>query len=457
MEDYKCFEISFPDVDFDSYWSDSKKSNIIQHAHLYTKENEIELRIFFDPETCFGRKFSSWLTQINLRKFGSFITAIKENQNDRLLKIDFTNSSLIQTTSSTSQYEGNLEYIIIKIDSIKFYWIPSEEKINTGEFYFNDDGFRVVKDFYGILFGWDGEFKINRMNGIDMFYPIEKAQFRPEFDFCFNDDRAKDQATIIKKPKLQFFYKEKTSEKEAVLYGEIINLLASFYFHTKIDFILSRIHFPEHTITIKKIQNKNYKETSGGFSGFKNHWNFHQFLQSDWQVQTFKNIKKLSKVIQLFNQSHIVDSSSSFLIQYNIIEICMGGITHSNTKFEQILESKEVKKKYEEALNILYQTIKVNDQLDFKKKWELLSAKLIYKPMKSPLLTFLENQKLNPSEFPISIDKIKSLRDDITHGSIDKIDFDILEKANILLYRITGILILNLIGINEWKLDTKLN
>ena len=60
------------------------------------------------------------------------------------------------------------------------------------------------------------------------------------------------------------------------------------------------------------------------------------------------------------------------------------------------------------------------------------------------------------SEFPISIDKLKSLRDCITHGSINKIDSEELEKTNKFLYRINGILILNLMDINAWKLNTEL-
>jgi hypothetical protein len=51
---------------------------------------------------------------------------------------------------------------------------------------------------------------------------------------------------------------------------------------------------------------------------------------------------------------------------------------------------------------------------------------------------------------------LKELRDNITHGSIDKVDAEFLQNSNRLLYRINGILILNLIGINEWKLNTDL-
>ena len=157
----------------------------------------------------------------------------------------------------------------------------------------------------------------------------------------------------------------------------------------------------------------------------------------------------------MFNQSHIVDSSSRFLICYNIIEICNYGSKHSEEKFKQILKGKIQQKKYNEALQLLLLTIDPIDHKDFSNKWKSLSGNLVKKPMKSPLLSFFEKQNLNPSSFPISVNGIKELRDNIIHGSIDKIDYDLLEKANILLYRITGILILNLIGIYEWELNTE--
>ena len=60
-------------------------------------------------------------------------------------------------------------------------------------------------------------------------------------------------------------------------------------------------------------------------------------------------------------------------------------------------------------------------------------------------------------EQQILIDELKKLRDNITHGSVDKVDSEQLRQANILLYRISGILILNLMGIKEWKLSTDIN
>jgi hypothetical protein len=454
MKDYYCFEISFTSIDLDNFMPNSEKSISIHHAHLYSKINEIEIKIFFESKTYFGRKLSIWASRINWRDFGSFIHASKESQNDRLKKIDFLNSTLLSITNGTNQYEGKLEYVSIKIDSVKFYWNPLKSEYNTAAFYFNEAGFKVVSDFYAPLFGSDGDFKISRMKGMDEFYKIDKAEFRPEFDFSFSDDKSNSETRITKDPVLKFRYKENITEEEAIKYAEIIRLLASFYLHLKIDYTLSRIHLLEHTITIKKIHKESITSSSGSLSGFKNYWDFHKFMQSNWKQHALKNYKKLSKVIEMFNQSLTVDNISSFLIRFNIIEICMSGIKITDEKFQSVLSETEKQKIYNEASTLLLQTIMPSDHEDFLAKWEGVKNKLAYKPMKSPLLNFFESQKLTPSKFPISVNKIKDIRDKITHGSINKVKHDQLEKANILLYRITGILILNLLGIDEWTLDT---
>lgn len=317
-------------------------------------------------------------------------------------------------------------------------------------------GFNIVSEFYASLWGSNGEFKINRMKGMDEFYQIGKAEFRPEFNFVFADDKRNSETKITKEPMLKFRYKENITEEEAIKYAEIICLLASFYNHLKIDYTLSRIHLLQHTIIIKKIHKKSIADSFGGLSEFKNYWDFHKFMQSNWKQHALKNFKKLSKVIELFNQSLAVDNSSSFLIRFNIIEICMGGIKITDEKFQSDLSETGKQKIFSEASTILLKMIKPNDHKDFLAKWEAVKNKLAYKPMKSPLLTFFKSQKLTPSKFPISVDEIKDIRDKITHGSINKIKHDKLEKANKLLYRITGILILNLLGIDEWTLDTEI-
>ena len=137
---------------------------------------------------------------------------------------------------------------------------------------------------------------------------------------------------------------------------------------------------------------------------------------------------QVSKAITLFNQSHLVDNSSAFLIRYNIIEIC-DKQKQSKEKFTLTLNKKQRKAKQDEALSKLLETIKSTEHEEFKKRWQNVQSLLQNKPMKIQLISFLENQNLDPKTFPVSI---------------------------ILLYRISGILILNLMGIKDWKLNTEI-
>jgi len=461
MSEFHCLDIEFPDVDFSPYYIKSKKEiDKIHHAHLFARTDEIELRIFYDDESYFGEKLSVWSDTVDYKKFGSFIKvkATENHTNERIQKIDISEAKLCGLSSGSNYYEGNKKYVIVKIDSVKFYWNPNEENKNTAEFYLDDKGFRVVNPFYGVFgqktfFKNDGKFEINRMNDSKKFYKLGKSSFRPEFNVYSKGNKKDRTATIIKEPKIQFKYQNGITEEEAVFYGDVVLMLVSFYHHIKIDYTLRRIHLPENTITIKNIEEKNYYDTSGNLWGFEIHWNFNKFLQSTWQKETVKNFELLSKAITLFNQSHLVDNSSAFLIRYNIIEICKKH-KQDNEKFTLILNKKQKKAKQDEALSKLLETIKKDEHEEFKKRWGNIQTLLQNKPMKNQLVSFLESQSLDPKTFPVSIKDLKELRDFITHGSIEKVDLETLRKSNILLYRISGILILNLIGIKDWKLNT---
>ena len=463
MSKFHCLDIEFPNVDFSPYFIKSKiKVSKIHHAHLYTKEDEIELRFFYDERSYFGEKLITWLNNIDFKKFGSFLKVelTQNHTNEHLQKIDLSNARLYGVSNGSNFYEDNKKYVVVKIDYVKFYWNPNKEKLNTAEFYLDEKGFRIVAPFYSHLHKKaflknDGKFEISRMNDSKKFYKLDKSSFRPEYNFVLKDDYKNNVASITKEPKIQFKYKNDITEKEALLYGDVVLMLASFYHHIKIDYALRRIHLPEHTIVIKNIEQKNYFDTSGTLRGFGINKNFNKFLQSSWQKETLKNFDLLSKAITLFNQSHLVDNSSAFLIRYNIIEIC-NKQKQNNEKFTLTLNKNQQKIKRDEALATLLETIKADEHDEFKKRWQNIQTLLQNKPMKNQLVLFLESQNLDTKSFPIKIKDLKELRDSITHGSIDKIDNELLRKANILLYRISGILILNLIGIKEWKLITEI-
>ena len=258
MSECHCLEIEFPEVDFNKYCIKTEQEvSKAHHAHLYTKKDEIELRIFYDDKTYFGEKLSVWSNTIDYKKFGSFIKvqATENHTNELLQKVDFSKAKLLGFKKNSSFYENNQKYIIVNVDTVKFYWNPNEENKNTAEFYLDDKGFRVVEPFYGVFgsktfFKSDGNFEINRMNDSKKFYKLGKSKFCPEFNVYSKDNKKDRAATIIKEPKIQFKYQNGITEKDAVFYGDVVLMLASFYHHIKIDYTLRRIHLPENTITI---------------------------------------------------------------------------------------------------------------------------------------------------------------------------------------------------------------
>lgn len=463
MSDYYCLDIEFPNVDFSSFYINREiQINQVYHAHLYTSQDEIELRIFYDDSSYFGEKLAMWSNTIDSKKFGSFIkvTLTKNHTNERLQKIDLSEAKLSGFSSSTSYYEDNKKYVIVKIDTVKFYWNPNEEYLHTAEFYLDDKGFRVVAPFYSILgpktfFKNDGKFEINRMNDSKKFYKLEKSSFRPEFN-TYSKDNSKDRtATIIKEPKIQFKYQNDITEKDAIFYGDVVLILASFYYHLKIDFTLRRIHLPENTITIKNIEQKNYYDTSGNLWGFGIHWNFNKFLQSGWQKETLKNFDLISKAVSLFNQSLLVDNSSAFLIRYNIIEICGKSSVEDGT-WNFTLKEEELANFFNKMRESISDIIETKEQEYFNNKWNSIQNIIKSKSLRKQLEDSLTKNNIDVETLPIRTSKIVQLRNNITHGSLDKVNIEDLRKVNILLYRICGILILNLMGIKDWKLNTEI-
>lgn len=460
MEKQYCFDISFPKVDFDSIESNSEKCPKIFHAHLIVRENEIEIRLFYKFDTKFEWKLDYWLRSINWNQFGKFIFTSNFTSNERVKSISFSESKLLSLRNGSNQVEKDLNYVSLFVDWVMTDWILNEEKKNTAEFYLNDAGFNMVSQFYAPMFGFDGKYEINRMQGKDKFYKIGTTEFRPEFNFCNSDKKSSNEAKIIKEPKLQFNISNDTLIEELLENVELVCLISLFYYKLKIDYSFARIHLNDKTVTIKKILVPQINKVSGSSSlwSVKYYNQFDVFLNLDWQKGAKENFTKLKKVIPKFYQSTIVEGSSRFLLMYNIIEVCKGGKKKGNEKFKKKLKEKEHEEKYNEALDILLNTVSIKDAEDFKKKWKKVKDNLEYRPMKSDIDEFFRCQKLNINEFPISVSKLVQIRSDLTHGSVNRVKETELEKANIFLYRLSVILILNLLGLNDiWKFDKDIN
>ena len=145
-EHYYCLDIEFPDVDFNGYYLESQsKIEKVHHAHLYSKKDEIELRFFYEGSSYFGEKLGEWMREN--KNIGSFmkVNLTQNDNNERLQKIDLSDSKWCSFSSGTGYYEDNNKYFILKIDTVKFYWDPDLSRKNSAEFYLDDKGFNVVK------------------------------------------------------------------------------------------------------------------------------------------------------------------------------------------------------------------------------------------------------------------------------------------------------------------------
>lgn len=455
MSEIFSFRLSFPGVKFDDFLALGTKCPNTFQAQLETGLDNIDLKIFYPEGTLFGEKLIRWTHTLDYSKFGNTISLERVYENDRVQKIDLSNSKLTGFRISSAQRQNGLVYVLIKLDSVKIYWSPPHSLVNTAEFYLGENSLQVVAPFYTVVYGHEEKYQMKRMQGKTAFYKFGKIKFRPEFSTYVTDERNTLEAKITKEPKIQFTFKETLSEEDLVHYGEMICALASFYYHSKITYQFIRIRLPENTITIKKVQPKSQKETFGSLRNFGNHWNFHDFLSAPWKKQLASNHKMITKVIGLFNQALLVEDNSEFLIRYNILEIC-DTQKESTQNFKFTVNKSHKRKVFKQAFETLLAIIDESERDAFQKKWTTMLGKLEKKPMKSSLVSFLESQGLDVSSFPIPVEKLKSMRDNITHGSLDKIKSDEIQMANTLLYRINGILILNLLGIKNWKLDTSI-
>jgi hypothetical protein len=151
-EHYYCLDIEFPGVDFDVFYIESQmKIEKVHHAHLYSKKDEIELRFFYEDSSYFGEKLGEWLREN--KDIGTFmkVNLTPNDRNDRVQKIDLSDSKWCSILGGMGYYQDNNKYIIVKIDTVKFYWEPNPAIKNSAEFYLDDKGFNVVNPFYAYL------------------------------------------------------------------------------------------------------------------------------------------------------------------------------------------------------------------------------------------------------------------------------------------------------------------
>lgn len=70
MSEYHCLDIECLYVDFSPYYIKGKKGvDKIHHAHLFSKNDEIEIRIFYDDSSYFEEKLATSTSSIDYKNW----------------------------------------------------------------------------------------------------------------------------------------------------------------------------------------------------------------------------------------------------------------------------------------------------------------------------------------------------------------------------------------------------
>jgi hypothetical protein len=167
-----------------------------------------------------------------------------------------------------------------------------------------------------------------------------------------------------------------------------------------------------------------------------------KFLKKKWYLKYSQNEKKISKAIDNILHSREVDSSSAFLLLFNIIEIF--NISQKQEKFAFTVDKKSIS----DHLNTTLKNYLVHkkDQKEFEKKIRGITDKLEFKPFKSPLDETLRINNIDPEIFGYVFGKLKKTRDSITHGSLRSIKPDELQLQVYCMRKIAICLVLSQLG-----------
>ncbi|MCY1484715.1 hypothetical protein D3C87_57640 [compost metagenome] len=444
MKKFYCIELEFK-VPF--------ASNAKFHSHLYYEEDQIAIRVLLKDEPEFARNFMIWYGKSNdSDKLSDFtIPKVFENQKELML-ISFQHSKIISITSNQTDENEN-EYFTILLDQITLHKSPTNIEKEFGKIYLNKDGFDLVKEFYSIFTGFknDGKVDIGRMRGMSGFYKIGNVKFRPEFEFSVSDSKNQISPKIEKIPILKFYFPQETKDEDIENSFSIACKICSFYLGNNIEFDRGLICRKSHRVIIKKILQTKFTLKVSSLNWLLTVQGINGFLKLNWQKGYIQNQDKLNEAITNYTHSRLLDTNSKFMLLYNIIEICMGGNKIIEEKFTSVVTRKKKISIYREAFKIIKQTVAEEDYYDFEKKWDTVKQKLVHKPMKSPLIQFLEANRININNMETSINEMKKLRDSIFHGSVDPATTEQIKKSNQQLYSITSILILNLLGVKQWE------
>lgn len=387
-----------------------------------------------------------WISDQKLNEINSSIEIIKIYNNENIESIYFDESNIISL-----KLEGESASIILSFDSVT---IKSkvEDLKEFANCRLNNIGFKLISNIYGLLsYKGENEFKVGKQTDIKIH--TDEYIIEPYFEYDYSSSVKESDIKITKVPYLQFELLKSFDYTEVKNIVDSYLLGCSYFMHSNIDFNILTIQIKGFQYNSFKILDESIIPETIGFRSLGNKLRPKEFLEKLWINHARKNLDILKIIIPMQLQSMLVRQRTRFLIRYNIIEICKGGgnVTRDTFTFNQ-----NTSEAFNSSLELILKTLPIAEREEFELRWSSAEKMLKYKPMKSDLELFLLEKGLPVNDFPIELKKITEIRNKLVHGSKNSYDEDYLEKVNYLMYRISGILILDLLGIKEWKLNTNL-
>lgn len=434
--------------DFEILDSNKNHTTIVPKFQGIVKvyRNNISLLTNSTTERNVDISLKQWISDKSLKEINSSIEIKKIYDNENIESIYFEESNLMSL-----KFGSEFPLITLGFDSVT---IKSkiEDSRNYANCRLNNIGFKLIGDIYGLLsYKGENEFKIGKQTDIKII--TDEYIIEPYFEYDYSSSVKEPEIKIDKIPYLQFELIESFDYDEVKNIVDTYLLGCSYFMHSTIEFNILTVQLKGIQYNTFKVVNESIIPETIGFRSLGNKLRTKEFLQELWINHARKNLDILKIIIPMQLQSMMVRQRTRFLIRYNIIEICKGGgnITRDTFSFnDNTMEA------FNSSLELILKSLPITEREEFKIRWSSAEKMLKYKPMKSDLELFLMEKGLPVDNFPVALKKITEIRNKLVHGSKNSYDEDYLKKVNYLMYRISGILILDLLGIKEWKLNTNL-
>ena len=430
------------DLECNPKFSEDPKSPRINSATLNTNVSSVELKIYYDPENYFGEKVFEWIDTINSKKIGSFFLVHNASENADITQIYFTEAKLLKCSYGTEDDEGIRFCVFMTLDWVRIERPSEQGKQSQAKFLLNNNGFSVASKFFILFRREKNSFTMHQHNKTS--FVIQDAAFDFGFDYTYSDRGSNRTFETEKNPYLKL--EGVKDELEAIRYAQMICDVSTFYHQTKVGYFYCKIYLSDKVISIRSVQNKDFQADPYNLFHLEYSDNFEKFLRTEWWRGFSFNFKKLTKAIDNYNLAYKVDPRSTYLLLYNIFEILASGRQPSVQRFESILDETEESEFQRTAFEYLLKTIHPNEHKEFINKWEGIAKNLRIKQSTSAI-TDLINEVVDVTKLPVSVKELAEIRNKITHGSSKIIPIDDLDFASRVIFRITGVLMLKMIGV----------